>query len=100
MFYKIKTAGRIEAGREYTIGGVFVPRGSTVHSNHGMTLVLKRAGYGENPGSRYSGLYSYYPAEFEVYEVQTQRTDENGDTVIIAKRVAEFPVRSTKPKGV
>jgi hypothetical protein len=31
------------------------------------TIVIKWKGYGENPGSRYSGLYSYYPSRTEVY---------------------------------
>lgn len=30
-------------------------------------VVVAWKGYGENPGSRYSGLYSYYPATTEVF---------------------------------
>lgn len=35
--------------------------------DNAITLVVAWNGYGENPGSRYSGLYSYYPAETTVY---------------------------------
>jgi hypothetical protein len=31
-------------------------------------MVVAWKGYGENPGSRHSGLYSYYPARTAVYK--------------------------------
>ena len=40
------------------------------------TVVVAWKGWGENPGSRYSGLYSYYPAETEV--LVYDHTDEHG----------------------
>ena len=33
------------------------------------SIVVRRKGYAENPGTRNSGLRSYYPAEIEVYRV-------------------------------
>jgi hypothetical protein len=40
------------------------------------TIVIAWKGYGENPGSRYSGLYSYYPATTEVFVLD--HVDEHG----------------------
>jgi len=40
------------------------------------TVVIAWKGYSENPGSRYSGLYSYYPATTEVFVYVG--TDESG----------------------
>jgi len=40
------------------------------------TVVVAWKGYGDNAGSRYSGLYSYYPAETEVFVYD--HTDEYG----------------------
>jgi len=39
----------------------------TVIAEDTETLVVRWKGYGENPGSRYSGLYSYYPSTTEVF---------------------------------
>jgi len=44
-----------------------------------ISLSVTWKGYGENPGSRYSGLFSYYPAETNVY--QYLRTDQFGRRV-------------------
>lgn len=56
------------------------------HHVPGKLLVLVREGRSENPGSRYSMLMSYYPAEFQVYR---PAADVEGRWA----RVAEFPVR-------
>lgn len=40
-----------------------------VLARNATNIVVAFAGWGENPGSRYSMLYSYYPAETKVYEI-------------------------------
>lgn len=44
-------------------------RSETVISLTPTHIVTKRLGYSENPGSRYSGLMSYYPPEITVWEI-------------------------------
>jgi hypothetical protein len=40
----------------------------TVLAKDEHTIVIAWKGYSENPGSRYSGLYDYYPAITEVFK--------------------------------
>lgn len=40
---------------------------TTDETNEPVNLVVAWNGYAENPGSRYSGLRAYYPAETTVY---------------------------------
>jgi len=47
------------------------------------TAIIKSGGYSENPGSRYSGLKSYYPVERDVFEI-TPSTD-GSETYITVK---------------
>jgi len=42
------------------------------------TLLVTRKGYSENPGSRYSGLKSYYPAEHFVLKLLGNHEFING----------------------
>ena len=51
--------------------GTFQPGGCDKVLTHSDShIVAKRKGYSENPGSRYSGLKSYYPATTTVYEIE------------------------------
>lgn len=47
--------------------GVHTPAGSRILWRAPDILIFRRAGYSDNPGSRYSGLRDYYPAEDIAY---------------------------------
>ena len=67
--YIINLSGDDDTGYEADLLGIYQPKPAAVISwslNH---IAIKQAGYSENPGSRYSGLMSYYPPEITVYEI-------------------------------
>ena len=57
-------------------------------------IVLKRAGFSENPGSRNSGLMSYYPPEVTVYEI-IERTGVNN---FVCESITSYTVGRSKNK--
>ena len=61
--------------------GLFQPKLDTVLAHNDEYLVLKSHGYSENPGSRYSGLMSYYPPETTVYRV-VRTKDADSSTLL------------------
>jgi hypothetical protein len=58
-------------------------------------IVVAWKEYGENPGSRYSGLYSYYPATTEVFVFE--REDKFGRKRY--RSLTEWNTRPEKRKG-
>ena len=63
------------------------------------TIVIKWKGYGENPGSRYSGLYSYYPSRTEVFTLShIDKYERDGEKLETPryKRLIEWQTRPNK----
>jgi hypothetical protein len=59
------------------------------------TVVVAWKGFGWNPGSRYSGFYSYYPAETEV--LVYDHTDEHNRRRY--RSLISWPTRAPKKEG-
>ena len=65
----ITLQGSPEAGYKAFLHGIFQSQLADVLQCTNSHIVLKSHGYSENPGSRNSGLMSYYPPEVDVYEI-------------------------------
>ena len=66
----------------------------TILAEDEKTIVVRWKGYGENPGSRYSGLYSYYPSETEVFAYDhTDKFERKRYTSLIS-----YPTKPVVPK--
>ncbi len=69
MITRITLQGNPEIGYTAELSGIYQSQPYEVLQCTKNHLVLKSHGYSENPGSRYSGLMSYYPPEVFVYEI-------------------------------
>lgn len=69
-----------------------------VLARNASNIVVAFAGHGENPGSRYSGLYNYYPAETTVYEIRGLR-DGNPNLLEVEECITWQTRKATKAKG-
>ena len=78
MSYFMRLQGNDEIGYDAEINGIYTgPKPLDVLKITKTHIVVKSAGYSENPGSRYSGLMAYYPPEITVYEI-VERKDATG----------------------
>lgn len=80
-------------GGEVKVAGVQHGRARLVARN-ASTVVVAFAGWGENPGSRYSGLKTYYPAETKVYQIIQENATQYGHV-----RVLELISYQTRPSA-
>ena len=71
----------IQPGAEVKLDGIQHGRARVVARNAGY-LVVAFGGWGENPGSRYSGLHTYYQAETVAYQVTG--TEREGALTVLA----------------
>ena len=75
MIHTIILMGSNEEGWKADLSGIHQSKLARVVQMSQTHIVLHQAGHSENPGSRYSGLNSYYPPNVTVYEIKERLSE-------------------------